>query len=304
MLIIMGTSLKVHGLKKLVKDFARTIHSSTSPSGASSSKKPFKVIFVNKTAPGAEWTDIIDYHISGETDRWTAKVIEDWKKMKPADWEIQQTLVENECDTSMNNGLKVGKSLTSAKTKSGKAASGQENIPILPRDLTEKAAARVDNSKPDRPLSPSKRQQKSCHYDDIESSPSKRQSLSVHRNAMPKEERRMLFAETTNKPSIAAKDARELSKMDISLCNLDLPVGRSRKTSTKAPRMTNAETSSMDISKLDLSMRDASVLLSPAKAPPKPKRAIKQHTVASRPVRRSADAATGKRVLRKRPQVA
>ena len=65
MLIIMGTSLKVHGLKKLVKDFARVVHS---PSGASSPKKPFRVLFVNKTAPAAEWSDIIDYHISGETD--------------------------------------------------------------------------------------------------------------------------------------------------------------------------------------------------------------------------------------------
>ncbi|KAH9486536.1 NAD-dependent histone deacetylase HST3 [Psilocybe cubensis] len=302
MLIIMGTSLKVHGLKKLVKDFARTIHSSTTSSTASSSKKPFKVIFVNKTAPGAEWSDIIDYHISGETDRWTSKVIEDWKKMRPADWEIQQTLIENECDTSMTNGLKLGKSLLSTKVKTKKAASGRENIPILPPDLTQNVPTRSENLKPVPPLSPSKRQQKSCHYNDVESSPSKRQTLSVNRNVIPQEERKMLFAEATNKSSVIAKDPRELSQMDISLCDLR-PPSRSRKTSTKDRNVKSVETSAMDISKLDLSMHDASILLSPTKVPSKAKRPVKQHTVTSRPVRRSANVGAGKRVSRKRPEV-
>ena len=101
MLIIMGTSLKVHGFKKLVKDFARTVHESAPPPFASSGSplkkhaKSFagKVIFVNKTAPGSEWDGIIDYHVAGETDRWCEKVIEDWKKARPSDWEVQKTLV-------------------------------------------------------------------------------------------------------------------------------------------------------------------------------------------------------------------
>ena len=101
MLIIMGTSLKVHGLKKLVKDFARAVHESA-PSPAASAASPLKknaksfagkVIFVNKTAPGSEWDNIIDYHVVGETDRWVEKVIDDWKKARPADWEVQKTLV-------------------------------------------------------------------------------------------------------------------------------------------------------------------------------------------------------------------
>ena len=36
MLIVMGTSLKVHGLRKLVKDFARQVHD-TAPASSSSS---------------------------------------------------------------------------------------------------------------------------------------------------------------------------------------------------------------------------------------------------------------------------
>lgn len=95
MLIIMGTSLKVHGLKKLVKDFAKAVHASKpSTTGTPRSAKSWqgKVVFVNKTPPGSEWEDVIDYHVSGETDCWVEKVLEDWKKMRPSDWEVQQTL--------------------------------------------------------------------------------------------------------------------------------------------------------------------------------------------------------------------
>lgn len=95
MLIIMGTSLKVHGLKKLVKDFAKAVHASkASTTGTPRSPKSWqgKVVFVNKTPPGSEWEDVIDYHVSGETDCWVEKVLEDWKKMRPSDWEVQQTL--------------------------------------------------------------------------------------------------------------------------------------------------------------------------------------------------------------------
>lgn len=103
MLIIMGTSLKVHGLKKLVKDFAKAVHdsapaTSTAPSSSlavptkSSKHWVGKVIYVNKTAPGSEWDGIIDYHVAGETDRWVEKVIEEWRGCKPDDWTTQTTL--------------------------------------------------------------------------------------------------------------------------------------------------------------------------------------------------------------------
>lgn len=102
----MGTSLKVHGLKKLVKDFAKTIRENAPKTGTLTSKPKPRVIFVNKTAPGSEWADVIDYHVVGETDVWVARVLEDWKKNKPADWEIQQTL---DGDTSMASPFKVAK---------------------------------------------------------------------------------------------------------------------------------------------------------------------------------------------------
>lgn len=84
MLLIMGTSLKVHGLKKLVKEFAKAVHA-----------KKGLVVFVNATPPSKEWEGVIDYHVHGETDRWVEKVEEEWRKIKPQDWEVQ-TLLDGE----------------------------------------------------------------------------------------------------------------------------------------------------------------------------------------------------------------
>ena len=84
LLIVMGTSLKVHGLKKLVKDFATAVHNPEKPQ--------HKVVFVNKTPPPAEWSGVFDFWVQGDTDAWVEMVLSDWKKMRPADWEVQQTL--------------------------------------------------------------------------------------------------------------------------------------------------------------------------------------------------------------------
>ena len=92
MLVIMGTSLKVHGLRKLVRDFAKAVHASAPPDLSAKKSMAGKVIFVNKTPPGSEWNGIIDYHIEGETDAWAHKVEEDWRRTRPSDWEVQQTL--------------------------------------------------------------------------------------------------------------------------------------------------------------------------------------------------------------------
>ncbi|OCF40323.1 hypothetical protein I317_05890 [Kwoniella heveanensis CBS 569] len=93
-LLIMGTSLKVHGLKRLVKEFAKSVHGNngSSSSGGDHSKKKGLVVFVNATPPSKEWEGIIDFHIQGETDKWVEKVEEEWKKVKPADWETQTRL--------------------------------------------------------------------------------------------------------------------------------------------------------------------------------------------------------------------
>ncbi|EIN14004.1 DHS-like NAD/FAD-binding domain-containing protein [Punctularia strigosozonata HHB-11173 SS5] len=203
MLIILGTSLKVHGLKKLVKDFAKAVHASSpkpaapsltaadinkahgrpkaGPSKAACKASPKnaknlinslagRVVFVNRTPPGADWEGIIDYWIEAECDQWVARVEEEWKSMRPSDWEVQQTLAGS-------SGF--------AATKTKAAAAG------VPKGLAPKVPPpgdrRDDNTenipvslRPTTPCSPSKRRQHTSHYPnserdaDIECSPSKR----------------------------------------------------------------------------------------------------------------------------------
>ncbi|KAL5535796.1 HST3 [Sanghuangporus sanghuang] len=215
LLIIMGTSLKVHGLKKLVKEFAKVVHTTapSNPPPVANSPKPTatknamkgKVIFVNKTAPSSEWDGIIDYHVQGETDAWVERVLEDWKRMRPADWEVQTTL-----DGPGKDLFKVSKENAHAKTaktsKGGK--SGRENIPPIPRPVTSK----LDKPSPtttttmvplaqQAPSSPSKRSRTTSHYSKHECSPSKKKTHSIataaerttNVNALPAEERGLLF---------------------------------------------------------------------------------------------------------------
>jgi NAD-dependent SIR2 family protein deacetylase len=62
-LVIMGTSLKVFGLQKIVKDFAKQVHSRKDGKG--------KVVFVNRTKPAESvWEDVIDQYIAMDCDDW------------------------------------------------------------------------------------------------------------------------------------------------------------------------------------------------------------------------------------------
>ncbi|KAJ3710374.1 DHS-like NAD/FAD-binding domain-containing protein [Lentinula raphanica] len=249
MLIIMGTSLKVHGLKKLVKEFAKAVHShkiSNTSSSSSSGSTPTKVrktssakalagkvIFVNKTPPGAEWAGVIDYHVSGETDQWTQRVVEDWKKMFPTDWEVQQTLLSSgifkAAKETHGEAQVVAKGRSKAASKSNKDSKKkapigasddeEENIPPVllhpdPMILSTPDAHRLLKSKPKSnitespshmvispaPVSPSKRSRTQSHYSDeaqaaLEASPSKRRLKTLPDSGLDSEqtERRILF---------------------------------------------------------------------------------------------------------------
>ncbi|KAH7886152.1 DHS-like NAD/FAD-binding domain-containing protein [Phlebopus sp. FC_14] len=200
MLIIMGTSLKVHGLKKLVKDFARVVHGSTSsfttnrPKTAKSWQG--KVVFINKTPPGSEWSGVIDYHVSGETDQWVEKVIEDWKKMRPSDWEVQRTLdASGEFKVMKEHSLVVKGKPKHRRKSLVENVSPDDYRPLSTSVLKPPSSA---------PSSPNKRRQSISHHSDIESSPRKRRELSKISSCFEKldmTDRRLLFVDTTNSSS-------------------------------------------------------------------------------------------------------
>ncbi|KAG0237879.1 hypothetical protein BGW41_008305 [Actinomortierella wolfii] len=73
-LLVMGTSLKVHGLRLLVRKAAKAVHAN---------KRGGCVILVNKTpVVGKEWQGVFDYFIEGECDIWCHRVEEAMRKVK------------------------------------------------------------------------------------------------------------------------------------------------------------------------------------------------------------------------------
>jgi NAD-dependent SIR2 family protein deacetylase len=78
LLLIIGTSLRVHGLKVLIREFAKSVHCRGGERG--------KVIFVNNTKPAKSiWGDVIDYWINMDCDAW----IEDLKTRREDLWQRQ-----------------------------------------------------------------------------------------------------------------------------------------------------------------------------------------------------------------------
>ncbi|KAJ2328713.1 NAD-dependent deacetylase hst3 [Coemansia sp. RSA 2702] len=66
LLIVIGTSLKIPGIKRMIKEMSRCVHDSalrTKRAGAG------KVIFINRDEPPRGWDDIFDYFIGGDADQ-------------------------------------------------------------------------------------------------------------------------------------------------------------------------------------------------------------------------------------------
>jgi len=78
LLLIVGTSLKVFGIKKLVRDFAKIVHANKG-----------SVILINKVPlPASEWNGVIDYWVESDCDEW----VHDLKTRIPDLWMKQEVL--------------------------------------------------------------------------------------------------------------------------------------------------------------------------------------------------------------------
>lgn len=111
----MGTTLRVHGLKLLVKNFAKSIH-------AQAGNANRRVVYVNRTPPAKEWAGIIDYHVLGDTDAWVHMVQQDWVRSKPSEW-VVQTLLDG---SDATRPLRVVKDTRQERLKPG-------ILPLFPR---------------------------------------------------------------------------------------------------------------------------------------------------------------------------
>jgi len=215
-----------------VKDFARAVHDSAPASTSTAGSPPKnaknmagKVIFVNKTTPGSEWDGIIDYHVVGETDRWVERVVEEWKKMRPADWEVQKKLVltgEGQSTGTFTVGKEITNTVGATKAKGGKrkGAVNRENAPSID-DLSTLPPL------PPSPSSPGKRRQSDSHYD-VESSPSKKRDAGERQEPTVFEERGLLFGDMTNTVGDVDTAAFDLGELGM------VKTKASKKTSTKS----------------------------------------------------------------------
>ena len=100
-LLILGTSLHVHGLKILVKEFAKAVHARTGGKG--------KVVFVNLTKPPESiWNGVIDYWVAMDCDQWVGSM----KRHRPDVWHIQTQLQARTTKAGVSAGAKLTTKLT------------------------------------------------------------------------------------------------------------------------------------------------------------------------------------------------
>ncbi len=80
-LLILGTSLHVHGLKTMVREFAKAVHAKAGGKG--------KVVFVNLTRPSESvWKGVLDYWVSMDCDAW----VDSMRKHRPDIFQTQAGL--------------------------------------------------------------------------------------------------------------------------------------------------------------------------------------------------------------------
>ncbi|KAI9816271.1 MAG: hypothetical protein M1827_001872 [Pycnora praestabilis] len=98
-LLIMGTSLKVHGLKTLVREFSKAVHAQGGVQG--------RVIFVNQTKPPESvWNEVIDWWVGMDCDVW----VQDLRERRKDIWQHPSDI-----RTVVNKASKPGTSKTEKK---------------------------------------------------------------------------------------------------------------------------------------------------------------------------------------------
>ncbi|BGO98866.1 NAD-dependent deacetylase hst3 [Rhodotorula toruloides] len=80
-MLVLGTSLRIPGFKKLVKEFSRSV----------GSRGGVRVL-VNREEIGgrSEWKGVFDYEVIADTDSFVTRLIEGWKRLRPQDWTGRQ----------------------------------------------------------------------------------------------------------------------------------------------------------------------------------------------------------------------
>lgn len=139
LLIIMGTSLKVHGLKTVVKEFAKAIHN----------KKDGKVIFVNYTKPAESvWADTIDFWVEMDCDAW----VHDLKEKKPIIWSPPGTIEDESRNTKRRRRTNVESEKAAGKRDT--KGEGADETPLSEPKATARKAEKKCSHAATKPSTP------------------------------------------------------------------------------------------------------------------------------------------------------
>ncbi|KAF9906375.1 hypothetical protein EC991_000705 [Linnemannia zychae] len=119
-LLVMGTSLKVHGLRLLVRKAAKIVHEN----------KKGCVILVNKTpVVGKEWAGVFDYFVEGETDGWCS-IVEN---------AIRQVKVQTKLPFKPLTPAQADAYTQMAKAKSEEIVTGENEMAVVKKSVLKKA---------------------------------------------------------------------------------------------------------------------------------------------------------------------
>ncbi|ORY76089.1 DHS-like NAD/FAD-binding domain-containing protein [Protomyces lactucae-debilis] len=192
-LIIAGTSLKIAGLKRLIKDFAKEVHAAGG-----------NVIFVNLTQPNAsEWQGVIDTYIEGATDDFVQLL----KQQRPAFFKHQSTLDKV---PKVKHGKRMGCATKHAKKKSAAASASQPHatLPVVQDYPTPPASEQTPTELDFNRLSQREDSAMPCIMERSYSSDSRRSTLSSLSTAPSLDEEEIQAQE-------AAYAARQLSRTAV-----------------------------------------------------------------------------------------
>ncbi|TIA85370.1 hypothetical protein E3P99_04016 [Wallemia hederae] len=240
LLIVMGTSLKVHGLRQLVKGFARNIHQNNYEAIDNPRKTPGNVIFVNATpAAGKEWSQDFDYFVNGTSDEFVTGVVEQWKSMRPQDWQRQTTITQSHKSTkktvASGNAKGVKGRGGSAKGNAASAADEAKTSDSATHNQPQSVSVGFPQATPHSLLHPP-----ASDIDNASTEPMKESNRIVAPNVSPKSRKRNTntsSATNTVRRSVSSAqkgtlDANILKKNkseDLSI-NFDLKLGEGSET--------------------------------------------------------------------------
>ena len=129
LLLILGTSLHVHGLKTMVREFAKAVHAKAGGKG--------KVVFVNLTRPSeSAWKGVLDYWISMDCDAWVGSM----RKHRPDIFQTQQGL---QMQVKKANDAQIPKAITNGITAAKRSDDKENQMTAFVSSLQEIAQPRV-----------------------------------------------------------------------------------------------------------------------------------------------------------------